>query len=110
MQPSAFADSPLIEISHQETMSTIRLAGVLETAAAGELHRAAQEAVTAANNVLVRWSELERLDASALQVLEVLDIELRERGRKLAFDDSPPEIIDYLRLAGSVLGKEVVRA
>ena len=97
---------PCTEILHTSSETTVKLRGVLDAAVAHQVHQAALEAAASGNNIVVCFSEAERLEAAPLQVLLSLQNGLAARGMSLRWSSVPETIGKYLDQAGIASWRE----
>jgi anti-anti-sigma factor len=86
--------------SRSDDRMNIQIQGTLDVFLAHRLAEVALECLDAGLDTVVRCETLERMDASALQVLVALRKDLAGRGQWLWFSDVSAKVREYLALAG----------
>lgn len=92
--------SPVVQLRPSGTTCEIKLTGVVDVRAAADLQRELLAFGIPGGDVTLDWSEAERVDLSAIQLLLAFRTAPLSAGRAFWVSGDKPSIREYLRIAG----------
>ena len=91
----------VVRIDERDGAAHLSLQGVVDLFAVSTLRDLLSREVGRGRALFIECKELERIDASVLQLLLALERAVRERGTELALRDVPDNVSRYLDIAGA---------
>ncbi|NOT58354.1 MAG: STAS domain-containing protein [Deltaproteobacteria bacterium] len=92
--------SPALQWSEHADTVLLELQGTIDVFVAADLYATAKQLVALGKDVTISCTRTEGLDASAVQILLVLQTELHIQGKRLTVTDVPPPIKKWIAHGG----------